>query len=180
LNKRDLAAFVLGSLEYELLDYDWQLHAIRNLLRRHRFADEKLTKEIAEAEAFARTCDGDNEREVDEWIERLHYSSASADSWDSRSGDTFDRADLSRGRGARAMIPVRFIESIIVFPRCFLRRVLRSSCSRMRPNVPRKHMSSKRLVISAHDAQLAFGKNQSPPFGSKPKSIICSSVKGPM
>jgi hypothetical protein len=74
LKNRDLAGFVLSSEKYELLDYDLQLIAIRNLLRRNRLADEEVRKEIAEAEAFARTCAGNNDREIEQYIEHLQYS----------------------------------------------------------------------------------------------------------
>ncbi len=67
---RFLASFILGGP-----DYDAQLFAIRRLLRRHRQADEELSKEIKDIEEFARRASGvANDRAVDEWVDHLHHS----------------------------------------------------------------------------------------------------------
>lgn len=70
LSDRDAAFLVLPDL-----DYDSQLAAIHQLLRRHRAADQELKREITEIEAFAaRTSGLRNQRAIDEWTDRLHHS----------------------------------------------------------------------------------------------------------
>lgn len=67
---RFLASFILGGP-----DYDAQLRAIHGLLRRHRQADEELSKEIKAIEEFAKQASGTaNDRAVDEWVDHLHHS----------------------------------------------------------------------------------------------------------
>lgn len=69
-DNRFLSSFVLGSL-----DYDAQLYAIHDLLRRHRQAQEELAKEIGEIDAFARRSFGiANQQAIDDWVDHLHHS----------------------------------------------------------------------------------------------------------
>jgi hypothetical protein len=67
---RFIASFILGSPDYEA-----QLYAIRNLLRRHSRADQKLSHEIEKIDAFARRASGIvSEHAVDEWVDHLEQS----------------------------------------------------------------------------------------------------------
>lgn len=68
LDDRDYACILLPDL-----DYDAQLNAIRDLLRRQTEAASSLSNEIDEIAAHARRLSGSrNAQAVDEWIERMY------------------------------------------------------------------------------------------------------------
>ncbi len=70
LSDRDFACVLLPDL-----DYDAQLVAVRNLLRRHKDFDQTFTDEIRQIDQLARRTRGRrNEYLVDEWLDRLHAS----------------------------------------------------------------------------------------------------------
>jgi len=70
ISNRDMAMVVLPNLDYEA-----QLIAISDLLRRHDEADTHTATQIKELEEFARKSTGlSNARAVDEWVELLHGS----------------------------------------------------------------------------------------------------------
>jgi hypothetical protein len=70
LSDRDFACVLLPDL-----DYDAQLIAVHNLLRRHKDSDQALTDEIRRIEEHARKTKGlRNEHLANEWLDRLHAS----------------------------------------------------------------------------------------------------------
>jgi hypothetical protein len=70
MDDRDMACVILPDLDYEA-----QLVAIADLLRRHKKEDEQTAAQIKEVEDFARRTSGlRNEHAVDEWIDLLHGS----------------------------------------------------------------------------------------------------------
>lgn len=70
MDDRDMACVILSDLDYEA-----QLVAIADLLRRHKKEDEQTAAQIKEVEDFARRTTGlRNEHAVDEWIDLLHGS----------------------------------------------------------------------------------------------------------
>jgi hypothetical protein len=70
MNDRDMACVILPDLDYEA-----QLVAIADLLRRHKEEDEHTAAQIKEVEEFARRTSGlRNEHAIDDWIELLHGS----------------------------------------------------------------------------------------------------------
>ncbi len=70
MDDRDMACIILPDLDYEA-----QLVAIEDLLRRHKEEDERTAAQITEVEEFARRTTGlRNEHAVDEWIELLQGS----------------------------------------------------------------------------------------------------------
>lgn len=70
LSDRDLACVLLPDL-----DYDAQLLAVHNLLRRHKGFSQDFSDEIRLLEEHARQAKGlHNERLVDEWADRVHAS----------------------------------------------------------------------------------------------------------
>jgi len=70
MDDRDMACVILPDLDYEA-----QLVAIADLLRRHKKDDEQTAAQIKEVEEFARRSTGlRNEHAVDDWIDLLHGS----------------------------------------------------------------------------------------------------------
>ena len=70
MDDRDMACVILPDLDYEA-----QLLAIEDLLRRHKKDDDQTAAQIKEVEEFARRTTGlRNEHAVDEWIDLLHGS----------------------------------------------------------------------------------------------------------
>ncbi len=70
MDDRDMACIILPDLDYEA-----QLVAIADLLRRHKEEDARTAAQIKEVEEFAhRTTGLRNEHAVDEWIELLQGS----------------------------------------------------------------------------------------------------------
>ena len=70
ITNRDRACLVLPDLDYEA-----QLIAIKELLRRNEQADVRTSEEIQALDAFARKSTGlRNDRAVDEWLNLLHGS----------------------------------------------------------------------------------------------------------
>ncbi len=70
MSDRDLAVSILPDLDYEA-----QLIAISDLLRKNSNADAETDKQIKEVEEYARKTSGlRNQRAVDEWVDLLHGS----------------------------------------------------------------------------------------------------------
>ena len=70
MDDRDMACVILPDLDYEA-----QLLAIADLLRRHKKDDEHTAAQIKEVEEFARRTTGlRNEHAVDDWIDLLQGS----------------------------------------------------------------------------------------------------------
>lgn len=70
LEDRDYACLLLPHL-----DYDYQLRAIHDLLRRNRETAKELGDEIDSIDSFARKAIGlRNERAVDEWLDHMQQS----------------------------------------------------------------------------------------------------------
>jgi len=70
VSDRDMACLILPDLDYEA-----QLVAIQDMLRRHKEVDACTSADIKEVEEFARKTTGlRNEQAVDEWIDLLNRS----------------------------------------------------------------------------------------------------------
>jgi hypothetical protein len=70
MDDRDMACVILPDLDYEA-----QLVAIADILRRHKKEDDQTAAQIREVEEFARRTTGlRNEHAVDDWIDLLHGS----------------------------------------------------------------------------------------------------------